>query len=74
MKLPLILSLILILAGLWSLIVWPPFLRRVLKDPRSRNESGRMTRFLIVHLMLISISLVLGIATGVIGIRALIAG
>lgn len=62
---------ILILAGLWSLIVWPPFLRRVLKDPRAKDESGRATRFLMVHVMLVSTSMVLGLATLVIGIRAL---
>lgn len=71
MKLPLILSLILILAGIWSFIVWPPFLRRVLKDPRARDENGRATRFLTVHIMLVSISMILGIATLVIGIRTI---
>ena len=71
MKLPLIFSLILILAGVWTLIVWPPFLRRVLKDPRSKDESGKATWFLKVHLMLISTSMILGLATLVIGVRSL---
>ncbi|MCW1249264.1 hypothetical protein ODZ83_03500 [Acaricomes phytoseiuli] len=72
MSLPLALSLVLILAGVWSLIVWPPFLRRVLKDPRARDEEGRPTRFLTVHLMLVSTSMILGLATAVIGIRTLL--
>ncbi len=72
MSMPLPLALVLILAGVWTLIVWPPFLRRILKDPRARNEAGRPTRFMTVHLMLISTSMVLGLATAIIGIRAAI--
>ncbi len=67
------LALILILSGVWTLIVWPPFLRRVLKDPRARDEKGAPTRFLTVHLMLITTSMILGAATAIIGIRALVA-
>ncbi|WP_026820266.1 SCO4848 family membrane protein [Arthrobacter castelli] len=70
MALPLPLALVLILAGVWTLVVWPPFLRRILKDPRARDEAGRATRFMMVHLMLISTSMVLGLATAIIGIRA----
>lgn len=73
MALPPALSVVLILSGLWTLIVWPPFLRRVLKDPRSRDESGAATRFLKVHFMLITTSMILGAATLVIGIRTLTA-
>lgn len=72
MQLPTALSVVLILAGLWSLIVWPPFLRRVLKDPRAKDASGKATRFLMVHFMLVSISMILGLATSVIGLRSLI--
>ncbi|MHA7155263.1 SCO4848 family membrane protein [Arthrobacter sp. TMN-50] len=72
MSLPTPLALILILAGAWTLIVWPPFLRRVFKDPRSKDESGAPTRFLKVHFMLITTSMILGIATLVIGVRTLI--
>jgi hypothetical protein len=71
MQLPLILSVVLVLAGVWSLIVWPPFLRRVMKDPGARDGSGNPTRFLIVHVMLVSISMILGAATAVIGLRTL---
>ncbi|MBW4095799.1 MAG: hypothetical protein HIU81_10720 [Acidobacteria bacterium] len=71
MHLPIALSIVLILAGLWTVIVWPPFLRRTMKDPRARDEAGRPTRFLTVHMMLVTISMIFGIATAVIGIRTL---
>lgn len=71
MELPLALSIVLVVAGLWTLIVWPPFLRRVLKDPRSKDENGAPTRFLKVHFMLVTTSMILGAATLVIGIRTL---
>ncbi|WP_298253408.1 SCO4848 family membrane protein [uncultured Arthrobacter sp.] len=73
MNLPTPLALVLILSGVWSLVVWPPFLRRVLRDPRSRDGDGRGTRFLKVHIMLVSTSMILGAATAVIGVRALVA-
>jgi hypothetical protein len=61
-----------LVAGLWSLIVWPQFLRRVMKDPRSRDAGGRATRFLTVHVVLVSISMVLGAATAAIGVAGLL--
>ncbi|MCY0905683.1 SCO4848 family membrane protein [Arthrobacter sp. H14-L1] len=72
MQLPLALSIVLIISGLWSLLVWPQFMRRILKDPRARDQDGRATRFLTIHLMLVSTSMVLGLATAVIGIRTLV--
>lgn len=71
MSMPIALSWVLILAGVWSLVVWPPFLRRVLKDPRAREESGAITKFLMVHFMLVSTSMIFGVATLVIGVRTL---
>ncbi len=71
MQLPPVLAVVLIVAGLWSLIVWPQFLRRVLKDPRARDAGGNATRFLTVHIVLVSISLVLGAATAAIGAATL---
>lgn len=71
MQLPPVLAVVLIVAGLWSLIVWPQFLRRVLKDPRARDAGGKATPFLTVHVVLVSISLVLGAATAAIGAAAL---
>ena len=71
MELPAILAVVLIVAGLWSLAVWPQFLRRVRKDPRSRDANGKATRFLTVHVVLVSISMLLGAATAAIGIAGL---
>lgn len=72
MSFPLPLAVILIIAGVWTLVVWPPFLRRLMKDPKSRDENGRATNFMSIQLMLISTSMVLGLATAVIGVRAAI--
>ncbi|MDQ0676327.1 MULTISPECIES: SCO4848 family membrane protein [Micrococcaceae] len=71
MELPVFPALVLIIAGVWSLVVWPQFLRRVMKDPRARDATGKATRFLTVHVVLVSISMVLGAATAVIGILGL---
>ncbi|GAB5076925.1 SCO4848 family membrane protein [Arthrobacter sp. AD-310] len=71
MELPVFAALVLIVAGLWSLVVWPQFLRRVMKDPRARDAAGKATRFLTVHVVLVGISMVLGAATAVIGIMGL---
>jgi uncharacterized membrane protein len=70
-ELPVFPALVLIVAGIWSLVVWPQFLRRVMKDPRARDAAGKATRFLTVHVVLVSISMVLGAATAVIGILGL---
>ncbi|KQX73837.1 MULTISPECIES: SCO4848 family membrane protein [Aeromicrobium] len=72
MDLPVAVSVLLIVAGVWNVVVWPPFLRRVLKDPRARDEAGRATTFLTVHVVLVTVSLTLGLATGVVGIAALV--
>ncbi|HET8879362.1 MAG TPA: hypothetical protein VFN00_07910 [Arthrobacter sp.] len=71
MELPAFLAIVLIVAGIWSLVVWPQFLRRVRNDPRARDASGKATRFLTVHVVLVSISMVLGAATAGIGIAGL---
>jgi uncharacterized membrane protein len=70
-ELPVFAALVLVIAGLWSLVVWPQFLRRVMKDPRARDAAGKATKFLTVHVVLVSISMVLGAATAIIGIMAL---
>lgn len=71
MQLPVALAWILIIAGIWSLVVWPQFLRRVMKDPRARDAAGKATKFLTVHVVLVSVSMVLGAATAAIGIAGL---
>lgn len=65
-------AVLLVLAGLWNLLIWPRFWQRVAADPRSRDASGRPTRFLTVHAVLIGVSLALGLATGVLGVIALV--
>jgi uncharacterized membrane protein len=70
-ELPVFAALVLIVAGVWSLVVWPQFLRRVMKDPRARDAAGKATKFLTVHVVLVSVSMVLGAATALIGIMAL---
>ncbi|HSU48709.1 MAG TPA: hypothetical protein VLJ40_17560 [Arthrobacter sp.] len=72
MQLPVFAALVLVIAGVWSLVVWPQFLRRVMKDPRARDTAGKATRFLTVHVVLVSISMVLGLATAVIGVLGLL--
>ncbi|UKA72482.1 SCO4848 family membrane protein [Arthrobacter sp. FW306-06-A] len=72
MQLPVFAALVLIVAGVWSLVVWPQFLRRVMKDPRARDAAGKAAKFLTVHVVLVSISMVLGLATAVIGVLGLL--
>ncbi|MET3162948.1 UNVERIFIED_ORG: hypothetical protein ABIB19_001356 [Arthrobacter sp. UYEF10] len=72
MQLPLLAGCLLIIAGIWSLVVWPQFLRRVMKDPRARDAPGKATKFLTVHVVLVSISMVLGAVTAVIGVMGLL--
>jgi len=69
---PAFIALVLIVSGVWSLVVWPQFLRRVMKDPRARDAAGKATKFLTVHVVLVAVSMVLGAATAGIGIAALL--
>ncbi len=64
-------SLLVLVAGLWNLLIWPRFGQRIAKDPRARDADGRATRFLTVHLVLIGVSLVLGAALVVLGVLGL---
>ncbi|KRE77389.1 SCO4848 family membrane protein [Arthrobacter sp. Soil763] len=72
MELPAALAVVLVIAGVWSLAVWPQFLRRVMKDPRARDAAGKATRFLTVHVVLVSVSMLLGAATAAIGVAGLL--
>ncbi|OFI38944.1 hypothetical protein BIU82_16710 [Arthrobacter sp. SW1] len=72
MQIPAILGWVLIVAGVWSLAVWPQFLKRVMKDPRARDASGKATKFLTVHVVLVTVSMVLGLATAAIGVAGLL--
>ncbi|MET0767614.1 MAG: hypothetical protein ABWY50_08220 [Aeromicrobium sp.] len=72
MDLPVAWSLVLILTAVWNFVIWPPFLRRILADERSRDTDGKATTFLRVHTILIGISLALAVAVGVLGILTLV--
>ena len=72
MEIPALLAWVLVISGFWSLVVWPQFLRRVMRDPRARDDAGKATKFLTVHIVLVAVSMVLGAATAGIGIAGLI--
>ena len=64
-------AILLILNGVFNIVVWPTFFRRVLKDPRAKDAAGRPTRFLVVHAVIIGIALLLAAASIVVGVVAL---
>ncbi len=72
MTLPVGWSVVLIVTAAWNLFIWPQFWRRVTKDERARDADGRPTTFFTVHAVLIGVSLVLAILTGVVGVLALV--
>jgi hypothetical protein len=55
--------------GVWTWVIWPRFALAIYKDERSFAD-GRPTAFLVVHAVLIAVSLVIGTAVGVLGVRA----
>ena len=55
--------------GVWSWVIWPTFLRNIWRDHRSWNHG--MTAFFAVHLALTLVSLALGTAIGLLGLRGL---
>lgn len=65
---------VLIANAVWNAIVWPPFLRRIRKDPRARDAAGRATTFLRVHTVLIGVSLALAVVSLVVAIVGLAQG
>ncbi|CPU65212.1 Uncharacterised protein [Mycobacteroides abscessus] len=70
-EIPVVWSVVLLVTAAWNLLIWPRFLQRIAKDPRSRDSDGRATRFLTVHVVLIAVSLVLALAVGVLGVLTL---
>lgn len=67
-----LLSSLLLVNAVWNAIVWPQFIKRVAKDARARDEHGKATPFLIVHVVLVSVSLALAAASGVAGVVGLV--
>ncbi|MCP2032829.1 hypothetical protein L1277_002942 [Okibacterium sp. HSC-33S16] len=68
---PLLVALLLVNV-VFNLIVWPPLYRRVVKDPRARDASGRATRFLTVHVVLVIVAAVVTLASAIAAVAALI--
>ncbi|MER7797639.1 hypothetical protein [Microbacterium sp. NPDC096154] len=66
-----LLTALLLANAVFNTLVWPAFYRRVAQDPRARDETGRRTRFLTVHAVLIGIALLLAVASAATGIAAL---
>jgi hypothetical protein len=63
----------LVLVGVWTWLIWPRFAVAIWNDERS-FAGGTPTSFLWVHALLISASLAIGTAVGVLGVRAWRAG
>lgn len=61
------LSVLLVLAGLWPLLVWPNFVRVIASDERAFD--GGPTAFLLVHVGLAAVSMGLGLMLVVLGVR-----
>ncbi len=57
-----------VLAGLWPLLVWPNFVRVVATDERAFDDGP--TAYLVVHVTLAAVSMLLGLALVVLGVRA----
>ncbi|UWP79290.1 SCO4848 family membrane protein [Dactylosporangium fulvum] len=65
----------LVLVGVWSWVIWPRFAVAIWNDDRSWTSGGSTpTSFLWIHALLIAVSLAIGTAVAVLGIRAWLAG
>lgn len=67
-----LLAVLLFINAGFNFIVWPPFIRRIKKDERAYDAAGRPTKFLTVHLVLITMGLVIAAASLVGAIAALL--
>jgi hypothetical protein len=72
MDLPVAWSVLLLVAGLWNIGIWPQFWRRITKDERARSADGAATTFLRVHAVIIGLSFAFGVAITVLGILTLV--
>lgn len=66
------LGILLLLNALYNVVTWPQFLRRVMADPRARDEQGNATKFLRVHQVLVAIALVLAAVSAAAGVWAFV--
>ncbi|MES2092370.1 MAG: hypothetical protein V4531_00980 [Actinomycetota bacterium] len=51
-----ILAILLLVNAAFTVVVWPTFYRRVSNDSRARDASGRATRFLAVHRVIVGLA------------------
>ena len=56
--------------GVWSWVIWPTFIKNIANDKRSFTGNSPHA-FFIVHLLLTVVSLALGTAIGILGIKGL---
>ena len=61
-------AVLLVLAGLWPLLVWPNFVRVIVTDERAFD--GGPTAYLVVHVTLAAVSMAFGVVLVVFGVRA----
>ena len=66
------LAILLLVNAAFNVIVWPQFFRRISRDERARDASGRPTAFLRVHAILIGLALLIGLVSAVFGILGLV--
>lgn len=69
-------SAFLVLVGVFAMAVWPRFAVAIWQDPRAWTGdigSSAPTSFLWVHAVLIVSAVVLGVSTGYLGVRGLLA-
>ncbi|MER7274404.1 hypothetical protein ABT369_08115 [Dactylosporangium sp. NPDC000244] len=62
-------SVFLVLVGVWTWVIWPRFLVAIWQDDRAWDTAGHPTAFFTVHAVLIAVSLIIGTAVGVLGVR-----
>ena len=62
-------ALLILAAGVWPLLIWPNFVRVVATDERAFDDGP--TAYLLVHVGLATVSMLLGLALVVVGVRAL---
>lgn len=59
---------LLVAAGGWPLLIWPNFVRVVSTDERAFD--GGPTAYLVVHVALAAVSMLIGLALVVLGVKA----
>ena len=61
-------AVLLVLAGLWPLLVWPNFVRVIATDERAFDDGP--TAYLVVHVTLAAVSMAFGAVLVGLGVRA----